>query len=90
MKQSTVRTTLTLPSALLEAADQAVSAGKANSRNQFVAQAIEHELVALRQAEIDTLLAEMAQDKDYQSEVLKMEAEFSPASWEALQLEEQS
>ena len=54
------------------------------------AQAIEHELTALRQAEIDTLLTEMAQDKDYQSEVLKMEAEFSPASWEALQLEEQS
>ncbi|MGK7882416.1 MAG: YlcI/YnfO family protein [Crocosphaera sp.] len=90
MKESTVRTTLTLPSELLEAADQVVSSGKAKSRNQFVAQAIEHELTALRQAEIDTLLTEMAQDKDYQSEVLKMEAEFSPASWEALQLEEQS
>ncbi len=90
MKESTVRTTFTLPSALLKATDQAVSEGKAKSRNQFVAKAIEHELAALRRAEIDTLLAEMAQDQDYQSEVLKMEAEFAPASWEALQLEEQS
>ena len=90
MNESTVRTTLTLPSALLKATDQAVSEGKAKSRNQFVAKAIEHELAALRRAEIDTLLAEMAQDQDYQSEVLKMEAEFAPASWEALQLEEQS
>ena len=90
MKKSTVRTTLTLPLSLLEATDKAVSAGKAKSRNQFVARAIENELAALQQAEIDALLAEMAQDRDYQSEVLKMEAEFAPASWEALQLEEQS
>jgi hypothetical protein len=86
MKESTVRTTLTLPSALLEATDQAVSAGKAKSRNQFVARAIENELAALRRAEIDAVLAEMAQAPDYQSEVLKMEAEFAAASWEALQL----
>ena len=89
MKKSTVRTTLTLPSALLEATDRAVREGKAKSRNQFVAKAIENELASLRRAEIDAVLAEMAQDRDYQSEVLKMEAEFAPASWEALQLGEQ-
>lgn len=90
MKKLTVRTTLTLPSELIEATDKAVSQGKAKSRNQFIAKAIERELAAIQRAEIDELLAEMAQDQDYQSEVLKMEAEFAPASWEALQLEEES
>jgi metal-responsive CopG/Arc/MetJ family transcriptional regulator len=86
MKQQTVRTTLTLPHELLEAADLAVSQGKAKSRNEFVAQALRHELAALRRTEIDAALAEMAQNPEYQAEVLKMEAEFATASWEALQL----
>jgi hypothetical protein len=33
-------------------------------------------------------LAEMANDPDYQAEVLKLEVEFATAQWEALQLEE--
>ena len=37
MDNSTVRTTLTLPTELLEATDRAISEGKAKSRNQFVA-----------------------------------------------------
>lgn len=41
-----------------------------------------------RRAEIDAALIEMAQDPEYQAQVLKMEAEFAVASWEALQLEE--
>ncbi len=90
MKESTIRTTLTLPASLLEATDKAVSQGKAKSRNQFVARALENELAALRRAEIDAALAEMTQDREYQAEVLKMEAEFACASWEALHLVEQS
>ncbi len=88
MKQQTVRTTLTLPSELLEATDLAVSQGKAKSRNELVAQALRHELAALRRIEIDTALVEMVQNPDYQAEVLKIEAEFATASWEALQLAE--
>lgn len=88
MKRQTVRTTLTLPSELLEATDLAVSQGKTKSRNEFIAQALRHELAALRRAEIDAALAEMAQNPEYQAEVLKMEAEFATASWEALQLAE--
>lgn len=88
MKRQTVRTTLTLPSELLEATDLAVSKGKTKSRNEFIAQALRHELAALRRAEIDAALAEMAQNPEYQAEVLKMEAEFATASWEALQLAE--
>jgi metal-responsive CopG/Arc/MetJ family transcriptional regulator len=88
MKNQTVRTTLTLPSELLEATDKAVQQGKAKSRNEFVAQALRRELAALKRAEIDAALAEMANDPDYQAEVLKMEAEFASAQWEALQLGE--
>lgn len=39
-------------------------------------------------SEIDAALAEMANDPEYQAEVLKMEAEFATAQWEALQLGE--
>ena len=43
-----------------------------------------------KRAEIDAALIEMAQDPEYQAQVLQMEAEFAVASWEALQLEESS
>jgi metal-responsive CopG/Arc/MetJ family transcriptional regulator len=88
MKNQTVRTTITLPAELLAATDKAVSQGKAKSRNEFVAQALLHELEALKRAEIDAALMEMAQDPEYQAQVLQMEAEFAVASWEALQLGE--
>ncbi|MBD0266487.1 MAG: ribbon-helix-helix protein, CopG family [Tolypothrix sp. Co-bin9] len=79
MEQQTVRTTLTLPKDLLEATDKAVQAGKARSRNEFVTRALRRELAAQKRAEIDTALAEMANDVEYQAEVLLMEAEFAPA-----------
>ncbi|MBW4627740.1 MAG: ribbon-helix-helix domain-containing protein [Brasilonema octagenarum HA4186-MV1] len=88
MNHQTVRTTLTLPSELLEATDKVVQEGKAKSRNEFVAQALRRELAALKRAEVDAALAEMANDPEYQAEVLKMEAEFASAQWEALQLGE--
>jgi metal-responsive CopG/Arc/MetJ family transcriptional regulator len=88
MEKQTVRTTLTLPAELVEAADRAIGQGKAKSRNEFVAQALRHELAALKRAEIDAALAQMAQDPEYQAQVLKMETEFATASWEALHLGE--
>lgn len=88
MEKQIVRTTLALPSELLEATDKVVSQGKAKSRNDFVAQALRHELAALRRAEIDAAFAEMANDAEYQAEARQIEAEFATASWEALQLGE--
>lgn len=84
MKPTNIRTTLTLPSELIEATDKIVKAGKAKSRNQFIAQAIQRELAIQKRAEIDSALIEMTQDPEYQREVLQMESEFSSASWEAL------
>ncbi|MCT7973889.1 ribbon-helix-helix domain-containing protein [Laspinema olomoucense] len=88
MSSPTIQTQICLPAHLLEATDKAVQQGKAKSRDEFIMQAIRRELAALKRAEIDAELAEMAQDPEYQAEVLQMEAEFATASWEALQLAE--
>lgn len=88
MKTETVRTTLTISRELLEATDKAVLEGKAKSRNDFVAQALRRELALQKRSEVDAALAEMANDPDYQAEVLKLEVEFATAQWEALQLGE--
>jgi metal-responsive CopG/Arc/MetJ family transcriptional regulator len=81
----TTRTTIALPAALLAATDRAVTAGQAKNRTELITRAIQRELALIRRAEIDADLAQMAQDDEYQLEVLQMEAEFAVAQWEALQ-----
>jgi metal-responsive CopG/Arc/MetJ family transcriptional regulator len=85
MQTTSTRTTISLPTVLLAATDRAVTDGKAKSRNDLITRAIQRELALIRRAEIDADLAEMAQDAEYQAEVLQMEAEFAVAQWEALQ-----
>ena len=85
MPTTSTRTTISLPTVLLAATDRAVTDGKARSRNDLITRAIQKELALLRRAEIDADLADMAQDAEYQAEVLQMEAEFAVAQWEALQ-----
>ncbi|MBE9005039.1 CopG family transcriptional regulator [Fortiea sp. LEGE XX443] len=88
MKAESVSTTLAIPRELLEATDKAVLEGKARSRNDFMVQALRRELAAQKRAAIDAALIEMTSDPDYQAEVLKLEAEFAAAQWEAFLLEE--
>jgi metal-responsive CopG/Arc/MetJ family transcriptional regulator len=88
MNKNTVRTTVSIPVELLEATDKAVKSGKAKSRNDFIAMALQRELAAQKRAETDEELIEMLQDPDYQAEVIKLEAEFANAQWEALKLGE--
>lgn len=83
MEQARVRTTLALPAELLAAVDQAVCAGETRSRNQFVAEALQHELAARERAAIDADIAEMARDPEYQAECDLIMAEFAKADWEA-------
>lgn len=52
--------------------------------------ALRRELAAQKRGEIDAALAEMANDVEYQAEVLQIEAEFASAQWEALKLKETS
>lgn len=85
MNGANTRTTIALPTVLLAATDRAVTDGKAKSRNELIARAIQRELALIRRAEIDADLAQMAEDTEYQAEVLQMEAEFAVAQWEALQ-----
>ena len=82
-----IRTTVTLPAELLAKADRVIKDGKIDSRNKLFATALKKEIAAIERAEIDLALAEMAQDPEYQKEVMQMEAEFASASWEAWQTE---
>ena len=85
MSSITTRTTIALPAALLAATDRAVTDGKAKSRNDLIARAIQRELALMRRTEIDADLVQMGRDPEYQAEVLQMEAEFAFAQCEALQ-----
>lgn len=86
MNKNNIRTTLTIPEDILKATDEMVSKGKVKSRNEFITIALQNELKAIKRAEINEQLKEMAMGEEYHLEVLKMEAEFSSSSWEALQL----
>ena len=61
MATPTVRTTFALPADLLAAVDQAVQAGQARSRNEWVARALQRELAAQQRAAIDAAFAAMAE-----------------------------
>jgi len=85
MHSANTRTTIALPTVLLAATDRAVTDGKAKSRNELITRAIQRELALIRRTEVDVDLLQMAEDDEYQAEVLQMEAEFAVAQWEALQ-----
>lgn len=85
-----VRTTVALPETLLEAADRAVKSGKAKSRNELIAEALRHELAALKRSEIDSQFAQMAEDQDFQEDARKLSGEFADSDWEAFQRGERS
>ncbi len=86
MKKKTIRTTLTLPLELIEAADRAVKAGFAKSRNEFVAISLESKIAEVKKEQIDREFAKMTDDREYTCEVIQIESEFDRASWEALHL----
>lgn len=88
MSVDSLRTTLSLPSDVIDAIDQVVSRGEARSRNEFVARALRHELALLERAAVDAAFAAMADDADYQAEATVITEEFSRADWEAFQLAE--
>jgi metal-responsive CopG/Arc/MetJ family transcriptional regulator len=88
MSTQTVRTTLTLPADLLAAVDQAIQAGHARSRKEFIARALQRELAAQQRAAIDAAFAAMAEDATYHTEAQALTQAFAHADWEALQMAE--
>lgn len=73
------RITLDLDPDLLQALD-AQAAESGTSRNQFVARAVKRLLRELERLEVDRAFEGMAEDTDYQSRLLRLEAEMAPAS----------
>lgn len=90
MARRTVRTTLALPTDLLEAVDQAVWAGKARSRNALVTMALRREMAAQQRAAIDAAFVAMADDPVYYAEPHELTTAFAAADWEALRLAEEA
>jgi metal-responsive CopG/Arc/MetJ family transcriptional regulator len=82
----TIRTTVTLPVDLVDAADEVVRAGKARNRNELLVTALRHELAAQRRAEIDADLAAMADDLKLQAEAELIGRELAPSDEEAWRL----
>ena len=88
MPTARVRTTVAIPEDLLQAVDAVVQAGRAKSRNEFLALALENQLAAVRRAAIDAAFDEMADDPLYQQEAEEIAEEFRVADWETLRLSE--
>ena len=82
MTTRTIRTTLALPTDLLERIDRAVHEGQARSRNALLETALRHELAAMEDAATDAQLLGMAQDADYRAEALALAEEFGAAEWQ--------
>jgi metal-responsive CopG/Arc/MetJ family transcriptional regulator len=76
------RITVDLDERLLTAVDEA--AAECNrSRNQFLTEAVERTLKEIERERIDAAFMQMANDSEYQLELLRIEQEMSPASDEA-------
>ena len=88
MRTPTTRTTISLPTDLLEAVDRAVREGQVRSRNEFVSDTLRSALANAERARIDAEFAAMADDAVYQQETSEIAREFDAASWEALQAAE--
>lgn len=86
------RITLDLDDRLLGAVDsEAASLGE--SRNRFIVSALERTLREIERRRVDAEFAAMADDPDYQAELLRVDREWSPASdaaWRMLDAAEAS
>jgi metal-responsive CopG/Arc/MetJ family transcriptional regulator len=85
MNSQHIRTTITLPPELVEAADRAIHEGRARSRNELFVTALRNELAAQERARIDAAFAALADDNEFQAESLQFAEESAQGSWEAFQ-----
>jgi metal-responsive CopG/Arc/MetJ family transcriptional regulator len=84
------RTTLSLPTDLLAAADRLVQEGKARSRTELVTEALRAEVRQRQREALDAEFAEMANDGDYLAEVRQLMGEFAQADRESWNLTDPS
>lgn len=95
MQRSQSQTPVLIPTNLVEAIDAAVAHGAAQSRDRFLAAAVENQLArydqtgtASREGEIDAAFELMASDSDYQREALQIAEDFAASDWEAFKIAE--
>ncbi|MCB0014279.1 MAG: hypothetical protein KDE34_20340 [Anaerolineales bacterium] len=89
-KFETVRTTVKLPSVLVEKSQHFVDAGWVPNRNALIVAALERFLAELERQEIDRQFASMADDESYNALQEELAEEFAKSDWEALTLADES
>ena len=80
----TTRTTITLPTRLLERVNTAINSGLLPNRNVAVAAALETFLDEMERQEIDRQFAAMADDSSYRQLNVELANDFAEADWQAL------
>lgn len=85
----TVRTTVTLPTTLLQRSQEFVDSGRIPNRNALIVAAIERFVADLEREAIDRQFAALAEDADYQTLQTDMTESFADSDWEALTQAEQ-
>ena len=83
-KFETARTTVTVPTELLERSQHFIDSGAAPNRNALIVAALEHFLNELERQEIDRQFEAMAEDDSYQEMNRQLAEDFAESDWEAL------
>ena len=83
-KYDTVRTTITLPTRLLQKSQELIDSGQVPNRNVLIVTALEQFIARLEREEIDRQFAALAEDTEYQSWQTNIAESFSESDWEAL------
>jgi metal-responsive CopG/Arc/MetJ family transcriptional regulator len=86
---ATVRTTVTLPTALVRRSEHFIEKGTVPSRNALIVAALEYFLTELEEREIDQAFAAMGEDTDYQLFDEQLAEDFVESDWEAFLIAEE-
>ena len=78
------RTTVDLPTDLVERTQRLVESGAARSRNSIITAALEEYLDQAEREAIDAQFSHMATDDAYQRLMLSIADEFTDSDWESL------
>jgi metal-responsive CopG/Arc/MetJ family transcriptional regulator len=77
-----MRTTITIPDALVAEADALVGSGGIATRNQLIIEALQNWVELRKEELIDNEFTMMASDSDYIAETLAIESEFAQSDLE--------
>ena len=84
----TVRTTITVPTDLINRSQHFIKNGAIPSRNALIVSALEHFLLLLERQEIDRQFDMLAEDTAYQALNEQVVVDFADSDWDALRVGE--